>query len=421
MGASLLARYGLTFLSFSAMQAMQFLLPLLALPWLGRVLGNEAFGLLMYMCLLPPLIALVMDWGLATGGSRKAALLRGADLRLGSLLGAALTAKFLLACLCLCLAALCWPWLPHAAQEPAGYWLAVLAGLSRGLSPVWFCQGAGQDVPALACLDICASLLTLLMVFLFIQAPGQWPLYLLFLAVSRLLVNCGMTVRLCLRYRPRPDVSGAIKLLAASSTLAGSAMAMMFCQNGGQLALGFLLPAADMGLIVAVNKMLRSFVALLAPITQTLYPELCILARRAPGQALAILRRSLLLVTSIALAGAGLIWVMAPLLIELALGSQYARGANVLRIAILAAPSMALEQAIASQVVIPCGGEKELLKLQAGCAAGCLPLAWFLGHAFGLLGGASLAVWIELALLAGTGLIAGQRLARRGQITCMKR
>ncbi|MBD5553058.1 MAG: oligosaccharide flippase family protein [Desulfovibrio sp.] len=421
MGASLLARYGLTFLSFGAMQAMQFLLPLLALPWLGRVLGSEAFGLLMYMCLLPPLIALVMDWGLTTSGSREAALLRGTDLRLGALLGAALTAKFLLACLCLCLACLCWPWLPHAAQEPAGYWLAVLAGISRGLSPVWFCQGAARDVPVLACLDICASLLTLLMVFIFIQAPGQWPLYLLFLAISSLLVNCGMTVRLWLRYRPRPDLSGALKLLAASSTLAGSAMALLFCQNGGQLALGFLLPAPDMGLIVAVNKMLRSFAALLGPITQTLYPELCILAKRAPGQALRILRRSLLLVASAALTGAGLVWLMAPLLIELALGSQYIRGADVLRIAILAGPAMALEQAIASQVVIPCGCEKELLKLQACCAAGCLPLAWFLGQAFGLLGGASLAVWIELALLAGTGLIAGQALERGAQIKCMKR
>ncbi|MFG6376503.1 MAG: hypothetical protein K1W05_11420, partial [Desulfovibrio sp.] len=58
------------FFSFGAIQAAQILLPLLILPWLARILEPEAFGLLMYMCLIPPFVALVMDWGLMTGGAR---------------------------------------------------------------------------------------------------------------------------------------------------------------------------------------------------------------------------------------------------------------------------------------------------------------------------------------------------------------
>ena len=135
-----------TFFSFSAIQAAQLLLPLLALPWLARVLGPHAFGLLMYMSLIPPLVALVMDWGFPFGAAREAARLRGDREGLARLMGAVFSGRLFLALACVAASLALLPLVPHAREHPAAYGLAVLMGIGRGISPVWFFQGVGQGM-----------------------------------------------------------------------------------------------------------------------------------------------------------------------------------------------------------------------------------------------------------------------------------
>lgn len=379
---------------------MQLLLPLLALPWLARALGATEFGLLMYMCLFPPLVAIVVDWGLTYGGARESAWLRGADTGLKQLLGAAILARLLLAVFCLALAGLLLPFLPHAAAHPVGYLLAILAGISRGMNPIWFYQGAGFGMRKAAAFDAGASGVVLALTLTLVRRPEDWPLYLLFIAVCKAIAYGILIAALWRKYHPEPKLKAAFGLLRASATFFGTSFSQMACYNGGQLGLAYFLNAGDMGIIVAANKMLRAFASLVNPFTMTLFPELCILRRDEPAKMRQILRWSLSLTALVSLAGSVLCWLIAPWLILLGLGPDYAPAVVVLRATLLAAPLMACNNVLANQILIPFGFERSQLKIQAACALLALPLGAGFG-ALGMIWGASLPACLEGIMCAG--------------------
>lgn len=383
---------------------MQLLLPLLALPWLARILGPDAFGLLMYLCLIPPLVALFVDWGLSPGGSRAASGLRRDSAGLSCLLGAVLSARLILFICCLGICAALYPFLPYVAPYPLAYAAAVLAGVARGSSPAWFFQGAGFGLPLMAAVDVGASCLTLLLVFIFIRSPDVWQLYLFFLVSVRALAYGWLTARLCRKFRPRLDSGAGWRLIRQTAPLFFSAFALMLCYNGSQLILGYYLEAGAMGIIAAVAKMLRAFASLINPFSQTLFPEICILRQKSLAQTRKLLRWFLLLSVLGAILGSALVWLAAPLLIEIALGPQYRAAVEVLRLAICAAPLMICNNILSNQILVPFGQEGRQALVLGCCALASAPLAAFLG-CWGIIGGAALPLCLEALILAGSILV----------------
>lgn len=396
-----LRRHGQALYSFGAIQAMQLLLPLLALPWLARILGPDAFGLLMYLCLIPPLVALFVDWGLALGGGRAASKLRGDTKGLSHLLGSVLSAKLILLVFCLCICAALFPFLPHVGSYPLAYTAAVLAGMARGSSPAWFFQGIGSGMPLMAAFDVCASCATLLLVVFFIHSPADWQLYLFFLFATRALAYGWLTAALCRKFRPRLNAASGWMQIRQTAPLFVSAFALMLCYNGSQLIMGYYLAAEAMGIIAAVAKMLRAFGSLLNPFSQTLFPEICILRRKSPTQTRRILRWSLLLSLLAAVLGSAVVWCLAPLLIAIALGTHYQLAGKVLRIAVCAAPVMICNNILANQILVPFGQERGQAFILVCCAFASAPLAAWLGARWGIIGGAAMPICVEALILAG--------------------
>lgn len=384
---------------------MQLLLPLLALPWLARMLGPVNFGLLMYFCLFPPLVALIVDWGLAYNGTREGAWLRGENKALADLLGAAIGLKAMLAIASLIIASCLLPFLPYALTWPGAYFLSIFAGISRGLNPVWFFQGAGFGMKKAALYDTASSALVLVLTLIFVREPAKWPLYLFFLATCKGWAFIFLLLSLWRMYRPKISVSAGLNLLRSSAPLFGTSFCQLLCYNGGQLGLSYLLTASDMGIIGAVFKMLRALASLVNPFTLTLFPELCILRKDKPEDARKVLRWSLLLTSVAACVASMLCWVLAPWLIRLGLGAGYQAAVIVLRIALIAAPIMAVNNVMANQMLTPYSLEKKQLAVLAAVAFLAFPLGALLGR-LGLLFGASLPVCMEAGLLAGFAFIA---------------
>lgn len=384
-----------TFFSFSAIQAAQILLPLAALPWLARVLGPDAFGLLMYMSLLPPLVALVVDWGFPLGGAREAATLRGDREALAELLGAVFSGKILLALGCGAAGLLLLPVLPHAADHPAAYALALLMGAARGSSPTWFFQGAGFGMKRMAAFDVGSSLCALALTFLCVRGPADWPLYLCFTALCKGAAYGWLSLGLARGFGARLGLARGRAALARTRTLFASSVASVLSISGGQLVLGYFLSAADMGLLVAVSKIVRALVGLANPAIQTLFPELCALRGPRTPRTARLLLLFLAATTLFMLLGAGLAWVMAPLLIRVALGPDYAAAVPVLRLMLLLAPLYACDRVLGAQVLVPLGLERQQNRVQWAAALLGLPLAALMAQWFGVTGGALLPVAVE--------------------------
>lgn len=390
-----------TFISFSAIQAAQLLLPLLALPLLARVLKPEAFGLLMYMSVISVIIGLIMDWGFALGAVRKAAASRGREGALADLLGRVLSAKILLMAACLGGSLALLPLLPHAASHPGAYGMAVLAGLSRGVNPTWFFQGIGGGMRRMACWDVCSSALVLVLTFVCVHDAADWPRYLLLTALCKGLAYLWLTVGLTRRYRISLSLLEGWRALRRTKILFASVLSALIYNNGAQLVLGFFLSPAQMGMLVATDKIVRAVVSISNPVTQTLFPEICALRGAQSGQAARMLRWSLAGTVLVMLCATAVVWLAAPLLVRIALGPAYSGTVPVLRIMAFLVPILACNFVLGTQTLVSFGQEKALTITQAVAGALSLPTAAFLGHYWGLTGGACLPLLVEGGIFFG--------------------
>ena len=390
-----------TFISFSAIQAAQLLLPLLALPWLARVLEPEAFGLLMYMSVISVIIGLIMDWGFALGAVRKAAASRGQERALADLLGQVLSAKILLMAGCLLGSLALLPLLPHASAHPGAYGIAVLAGLGRGVNPTWFFQGIGEGMRRMACWDVCSSALVLVLTFVCVHAAVDWPRYLMLTAFCKGLAYLWLTMGLTRRYRISLSLIEGWRALRRTKLLFASVLSALIYNNGAQLVLGFFLSPAQMGMLVATDKIVRAVVSVSNPVTQTLFPEICALRGAQSGQAARMLRWSLAGTVLVMLCATALVWLFAPLLVRIALGPAYSGTVPVLRVMAFLVPILACNFVLGTQTLVSFGQEKALTITQAVAGALSLPAAAFLGHYWGLTGGACLPLLVEGGIFFG--------------------
>lgn len=393
-----LYRHRQAFFSFSTIIALQNLLPLATLPWLARMLEPEAFGLLLYFCLFPPMVGLIMDWGLPLYGARQAALTRGRKPMLARLLKEIFSAKLLLCMLAALLALFYYPFLPVPFRLPFPYIMAILAGMARGLNPLWFFQGVKAHLPVLATLDALASLSILFSTFYFIKAPGDWPLYLLFLAMFKASIYGSASIWLYWRYKPGLNFLGGIKIIIKSSPFFGSALAQIICFNGTQLIFANWLTAEAMGILAAVTKMIRAFASLMQPFTQTIFPEVCILAQPGPAASYTFLRRSLILTMIGATGATAAVWLAAPWLIKIGLGGDYPEAAKVLQIMIWATPAMAVNSVLATQILAAWKMEKKQFYCLALGTGAALAAATIMGKDASLTLAACLPIGVETCL-----------------------
>lgn len=357
--------------------------------------------MLMYMCLFPPLFNLLVEWGFPLDGARKAARQRENPGALRRLLGEIVTAKLLLALSALFVSLAVIPLLPFARQWPWAFFWAALAGSAKALSPLWFYQGTGRKLSLYACLDISFSFLALALVFIFIKRPDQWPLYLIFLAVCRLCANLCLTIMLWRSYPFKINIAGALRIIRETAAL----FAVLFFSNVYhycfQLVLGYFLVSSEVGIIVALDKMLRALNGLVNPFTQTIFPEICVLRDRDPSSAWRTLRLSLLITFLAASVAATLVWLLAEPIIKIALGADYPRAPQILQTMILSVPAAACAQVLGSQTMAPFGMDNIQARICALVSLASIPFSAALAYYFGIRGAAFAPLFVECSLFAG--------------------
>lgn len=383
--------------SLGFIQAAQMLLPLLALPYLSRTLGRESFGIVMYLGVVTLMMTFVLDWGFLQGGVRRVARQRGRREALSGLWWHGLLAKALLLPPLLGGGVLFFFLFPHPPFSlPAMFW-ASLAGIARGFSPLWFFQGMDDDsLRRLALHELASTALLLLLMVVLIREPEDASLYLALLALSRAVAYGPPCLRTCRAHGFRPTVGGALALLRETRVFFAGGIAGQACSNWSHLAIGAILPAREMGLFLAADKISRAMVSLGNPLSQALFSEIC--ALHTPDDAarrLRLQRTALLAALLAAAGGCVLVELLAPAILRLALGQASGDAVLILRLLALVIPLLSLNQILGPHLLVPAGKEHVVIMAQICAAVVSIPTALTLTFFYGLPGAAALPLLAE--------------------------
>jgi polysaccharide transporter, PST family len=319
-------------LALYSVQFVNYLLPLITIPFLTRVLGREGWGLYAFFQSFALYANTIVDYSFIMAGTRDVSRQRGDLPARADLLAGVIGAKLLLAAgtltACLILQFL----VPAFQVHPMDYWMGIFWGVSLGFNLLWYFQGM-ERMRTAAALDLSAKSLATAAIFLLVQSPDDtWVVFLLYAFAN--LLSLGVASFLVYRRVPRlrPTWRLSMQTLRTGWHLFTARLAVNIFAAGNSFILGLFAPPVTVGYFAGADKLSKASASLCDPITSALFPRLSMIVHEAPDRAVILARRSFVTMLGIGGGLSAMIYIAAPLLIRIILGPEYGDAVIILRV-----------------------------------------------------------------------------------------
>jgi O-antigen/teichoic acid export membrane protein len=378
--------------------AFRYLYPLLLLPYYGRALGADGYGVVLAGMSLSNTIWLFVNYGFSTVGARDTVHASDAAGR------AAILRSHFSARLLLCLPALLLGCVAILASHifsnrlPAGL-AVVMLGLGAAFNLGWYFTGSGRARISVM-IEVIGFGVSLALIFAFIHKPSDIDR-----VFPMLLLSC--LIQLFMAYwTVRKEFSGllsgvshAIELIKRSTVIFIYGGTSTLLIGASTYLLSILAPASEVSAFGVAERLIAAALSLMAPAAQILVPRVTRLVVQDRSGANSMMRQifvlffgcaTLAMLATIALSG----W-----LIPLVFGQGFQRTVPVLRLLAVILPVSVCTQVLAMYFLIP--RKREALLARAGVISAVvnLALAIPLASHWGALGMASARLGGELTLL----------------------
>jgi PST family polysaccharide transporter len=362
------------FLSLSALQAVNYVLPLLTVPYLVRVLGPERFGLIGFAQALTQYFVILADYGFNLTATRKVAIARESPEALSRIFTNVMAAKAFLASLGFLVLSLLLCTVAKFRSDAAVYLLTFGMVIGNVLFPVWFFQGM-ERMEYITVLTVIGRLIFTVAIFAAVRQSADY-LYVPLLN-SLGVVTTGLlslwTVHRCLHVSfCSPSLRLAWAELKDGWTIFVSMVAVSLYTASNTVILGLFTNNTVVGYYTAGEKIIRAVLALLGPVSQSIYPHINRLATSSKDLAIGFVRKAALLVGSVTFVLSLLVCALAAPLVNVVLGPDYGQSVVVVRILAFVPFLVSLSNMFGIQVMLPFGYRQAFLMILL--AAGVLSI-----------------------------------------------
>ena len=265
------------FVSLATLQGLNYILPLLTLPYLVRVLGAEKFGVLAFATAIIGYLIVLTDYGFNFTATREVSLNRENHEKLNEIFSSVMIIKIILFFISLLLLTLLIIFFDKFNTDPWLYYCTFGLVLGQILFPVWFFQGMEQ-MRYITIINIISKVLFTLAIFVFVQDSSDYLLVPLLTSLGAILAG---TYSLYLIYKKFNIRYKFQKINVLTSYLRGgshlfltSALSNLLISSG-TIILAFVSTNTVVGYYSALERLFRAIVGLFAPVTQALYPISC--------------------------------------------------------------------------------------------------------------------------------------------------
>lgn len=356
---------GRNILSLYALQIANYILPLFTIPYLVRVLGPEKYGAVAFGQSFIAYFVLIINYGFNWSATRKISVQRDDREAVSKTAINVWTAKALLCGISFLVLLGLVQAIPRFRD--ASTLLFVLYGTAAGnvLFPTWLFQGLERMVP-ISVINLVVRSLATIGVFVFIHQPSDYMIYAGLLSFQWLgagllaVIVAYRNLSLCFAL---PTWKGVWHVLVEGWVLFLSMGMVSLYTIGNTFILGILTNNTVVGYYSAAEKLVKAVSGLLGPISQAVYPRVSRLASTSKAQALIWGRGLLLVMGGLGLSLSVLLWIGAPSIILIFLGSQYESSVPVIRILALLPFLIAFSNVLGIQILFPFHHEKAVLKM----------------------------------------------------------
>ncbi|MDJ0840460.1 MAG: flippase [Acidobacteriota bacterium] len=271
------------FSALSAIQVANYVFPLVTVPYLGRVLGAEKFGLIAFAQSFVLFFAIVTRYGFNLSATRRISIDREDPIKLGRTYCEVIAVKLWLTLLLFAGFAALIYLVPRFRNEPALYLLSYGFVLGDALFPIWFFQGMERMKP-MALFNLVSQAVFTAGVFILVRERGDY-LWVAVLHSTGFIVS-GVVAQIYLlrtfsfpKHWPGPRA--LVAQLKDGWHFFVSSVALNLFTGANTFLLGLLTNDLVVGYFSGAEKIIRAVLGLLSPLVQAVYPRISKLASEA--------------------------------------------------------------------------------------------------------------------------------------------
>lgn len=370
-------------ISLFGIQGMNYILPLITLPYLVKTLGPESYGTLGFSLAFVQYFCLITDYGFNLSASRKVAMYSNDKQEISKIFWHVLVCKCALAALSIIVMIIACRVVPFLQEQQSVIFSAYGLVIGNILFPIWLFQGMEQmGFSSLA--NILSRAISVPLVFIFVSSTEDAWIAALVMSTTAVFGGIISVLILC---RKRWIIIVPIQFDRFLSEykdgwhLFLSTAAVSLYTTSITVILGFVAGPIAVGYFVAADKLRQAVQGLLAPISQAFYPRINSLMVSEPQVAFCLLRK---IFKGFSFAGALLtsgIYFLAPLGINLLYGAQFYDSIDVLYIIAICPLLVALSNVLGIQTMLVLGYKKQFSQILILSGVFCLsvlfPLCFF--------------------------------------------
>ncbi|MGC8985024.1 MAG: flippase [Thermosulfidibacteraceae bacterium] len=344
-------------LSLYLLQIVNYILPLITLPYLVRVLGPEKFGLIAFAQAFCGYFQILTDYGFNLSATREISIHREDKNKVSEIFSSVIVIKFFLFFLSF-LVMTCIVFLfEKFRRDWIIYYLTFGGVLGQVLFPIWFFQGM-ERMKYITVLNIIAKLVFTVSIFVFVREVSDYIYVPLINSLGSVIAGVSalwiVFKDFGARFRipPLVDIKHQLK---EGWHIFISTVAISLYTTSNTFILGLFMNNTIVGYYSAAEKLVGAVQRLWAPVSQTIYPYFSKLYNQDQGKAKQLLVRVLGITAMITFLISTLGCLSAPFFVSIVLGKEYLPSVSVFQILVFVVFAVGINDILGIQGLVSFG------------------------------------------------------------------
>lgn len=318
--------------SLFGIQGMNYLIPLLTLPYLVRVLDPVGYGSLGFSLAIVQYCSMLTDYGFNLSATQKIAIDREDKYKVSKVFWSVLGCKLGMAILSLLAVSIAIYVVPRLNDVSLIIYSGLLIVVGNVLFPTWLFQGK-EKMGWIALSNITARLLAIPLIFIFVKKSEHAYIAALITSLTTILAGC---IGLYFVWRQRwivwykPALTDLSEMLQDGWHIFISTASVSLYTTSTTVILGFISGPVAVGYFIAADKLRQAVQGLISPIAQSFYPRINATMSKGKKEGFLLIRKFLKWQGTFTLGLSIVIFLTAPMLISLAYGKNYDASVPVL-------------------------------------------------------------------------------------------
>ncbi len=256
------------------LQAANFLLPLLVLPFLIKTLGTDKFGVVMVALSFTAILNILVDFGFNISATREVSLIKHNRQDLSGYFWSVFSLKLILILISFLGLLLCIFFIPKFHQEAIVYLLSFGLVLGQALFPAWLFQGI-EKMRIVTIINVLAKSIFTVLIFIFVHTKQDYILVPLLNSLGFIIAGLtGFALSLSYVDWVKPRLYNLKKMTRENISLLTSNFATSLYTSSNTFILGMIAGDNMAGIYASMEKLVIALKSMFAPLYQSIFPWL---------------------------------------------------------------------------------------------------------------------------------------------------